>query len=354
MKLSETCFIIECYLCDAFEISHFEPLYYFFEEQGADVFFVAEPCERNTSGKWFDYDYAIEQLKKKKLKYKEECNPNAHIAFTTQYSYILEKYNASTKRISLCYGTSFLKGTFASSVSSMEGFDYKLVHGVYDQKNCEKNKLDNVKVRVIGSPRHYGLHREMFDAGFIRESLGIKTEKKILLYMPTWDEHSSVSTYQEIFMELKKTYYIVTKPHHCTYRLKSKREDMKIIRKISDMVLEASYDFERAAFIGDVALVDAKSGAALETCFINPAIKMVWLSPHKNMQDYFEDITFTMAEVINEPEKLPEVIAKTLVTDRFQGTRNKQIRSFFANKDKECLKELYEEIISDISSSNEK
>lgn len=339
---------IEFYLIDAFEISHFEPLYLFFEKQGDNAVFVAEPCEQNTSGNWFDYDSAIERLKQKKLRYNTTCNPNAQIAFSTQASDLLKKYGRLTKKVHLCYGSSLLKESFFSSLRSIEGFDYKLVHGVYDQNLCMKKISDGkTKVRVIGYPRHYGLNRQAFCTEDIRKELGIETEKEIILYMPTWDEHSSIQAYKEVFLKLRKNFYIVTKPHHCTYRLRSKKEDLRVLYEVSDMVLDAAYSFEKAAYIGDIALVDAKSGAALETCFINPHAKMIWLSPQKNMREVFAETTFTLAEITNEPEELEKIVVRTVIADKYQTVRKEQIFQFFADENESCLGKVYEEMKRD-------
>lgn len=62
---------VEFYLIDAFEIFHFLPLYYLFERRGIQVKFVAEPPESNTSGKWFDYNRAIEILEVNKVRYEK-------------------------------------------------------------------------------------------------------------------------------------------------------------------------------------------------------------------------------------------------------------------------------------------
>ena len=89
------------------------------------------------------------------------------------------------------------------------------------------------------------------------------------------------------------------------------------------------------------------SGEALEICFINPEIEMVWLSPQKNMRNYFVDVAFTIAELTNQPEKLGEVVLQTLFHDRYKTVRNEQIFSFFADETEACLEKLYEEILRD-------
>ena len=43
---------VEFYLIDAFEIAHFKPLYECFRKNGINAFFVAEPIERNTAGRF--------------------------------------------------------------------------------------------------------------------------------------------------------------------------------------------------------------------------------------------------------------------------------------------------------------
>lgn len=336
---------VEFYLVDAFEISHFAPFYELLREQGLNAVFVAEDAEENTSGaSWFNYSEAINLLNSNHFEYHTQCNPRAQFAFTTQDARVLGKYDANTKKIWLSYGSSLLRQSYFVSDRSILGFDYKLVHGKFDKMRCF-GRMNEAKIQVVGYPRYYcHARKENMSIDELRQSLGITTNKPILCYLPTWDEHSSLQKFHLTFRTLNEKYYIITKPHHCTWRLKEKQKDMDVIHEISDLVLEPDYSLENFSQLGDITLVDAKSGAALECCFLNPNIKMIWLSPKKDIDKYFLDITFKIAKFVNNPLELAECISALIKCDPYCIERKDFIRNVFSKKSKKELIEILSKI----------
>lgn len=319
---------VEFYLVDAFEIAHFEPLYELFRVNGINAVFVAEDCFHNTSQNWFDYEQAIKILKERNLEYKYRYNEDAHIVFTTQDARILQKYKKSIK-INMTYGCALYEDAYEFSKRAMQGFDYKFVHGKFMQEKClERGILDKEHIKIVGFPKHYQLSGKLFDREKLLKELNIKTNKPIITYFPTWDENSSITIFEESIRELRKNFFIVTKAHHCTYRLKEKRKELDILYKISDIVLEGNYEFAKAAAIGDINLCDAKSGAALETCFINNKAKAVFLSVHDEGEAYFMNELFQIAHVVNQPHKLQSVIKTIMIKDEFQSDRIKKLDAY--------------------------
>ena len=140
---------VEFYLVDAYEIAHFKPLYELLRINKINAVFVAENILNNTTHDWFDYDEALRILQEENLEYRNECNVNAHIVFTTQYASVLKKYTKSIK-INMTYGLALYKGSYEFSKEAMHGFDYKLVHGQLIWQECAaRGILDKEQIKIM-------------------------------------------------------------------------------------------------------------------------------------------------------------------------------------------------------------
>lgn len=334
---------VEFYLVDAFEIYHFIPLYTLLRKHGIYAIFICEPKEINTSGKWFDYNTAINILNEHELEYSETCNIDADIAFTTQYSSILRKYRRAVK-VNMAYGCSLNKNAFWFDSKAIKGFDYKFVGGEFVKQKClEKNILDSDHVLVTGFPKHYGMKNRLISNNLLK-SLEITTNKKILCYFPTWDEDSSILKFADSIEKMRDEYFIITKPHHCTFRLLEKKAELDMLYKISDVVLDGNYNFEEVAYAGDVRLCDAKSGAALESIFVNPDIPTIFLSVRQNIKEYFYPEIYQVASaVVNNPVKLNEEVRKS------KSSQNINMDYYFCNSiDEDDLWNAINQIVNTI------
>ena len=300
---------VEFYIVDSFEIYHFIPLYHVLRQNGVYAKFVIEDEKTNTSGKWFDYKTAKNILEEKELEFSEYSNANADIVFTTQGVEVLTKYPQSIK-IALSYSVAFNKDDFRVAPKSTIGFDYKFVNG-YFQKDIlsEKNYINKERIINVGYPKHYGYRYSMVNKNQVVKELNINTDKQILVYLPTWDHDPSVEAYYHEIIKLKEQYFIVTKPHHCTFRLESQTERLKKIYELSDVVLDGNYDFEKAVSIADVLLCDATSGASTESRVLNPEARLVLLSTRNDIKEYFYSEIEDFADaVVNKPSDLLEVM----------------------------------------------
>lgn len=300
---------VEFYIVDAFEIYHFIPLYHMFRQNGVYAIFVIEDEKINTSGKWFDYKTAKNILEEKELEFSEYSNANTDIVFTTQGVEVLTKYPQSIK-IALSYGVAFNRDDFRVASKNTIGFDYKFVNGEF-QKDIlsEKNYISKERIINVGYPKHYRYKYSIENKNQVIKELNINTDKQILVYLPTWDHDPSVEAYYDEIMKLKKQYFIVTKPHHCTFRLDSQTERLKKIYELSDVVLEGNYDFEKAVSIADILLCDATSGASTESRVLNPEARLVLLSTRNDIKEYFYSKIEDFADaVVNNPSDLLEVM----------------------------------------------
>lgn len=341
----ESYLTVEFYLVDSFEIYHFLPLYNLFRNKGIYAIFVAEPSEINTSKKWFDYKRAKEILNELNLEYKEYCTPDTKVAFTTQDATNLRKYK--NMKINMCYGCALNKSNYEYSIGSTKGFDYKLVHGEFMRNVClEKGYLREDHIKIIGWPKHYMESDEKINKLDILKELGINTNKKIICYLPTWDEDSSISLFFDAFMELKKEYFIVTKPHHCTYRLSEKKLDMDKLYKISDIVLDCNFNFGKAVMLGDMLVVDAKSGASFEARLLNNNVPELLLSVRENVDEYFYSKIHEYMDIINNPSELCLKISNLIMKENMKKNNLNELIDTTMNTEK--LWSIFVEIFKDI------
>lgn len=336
---------VEFYLVDSFEIEHFIPFYDAFRAKGINAYFVAEPKKIHVVGDYFDYDKAVGILDEKKLLYYTMRDAYADIAFTTQAVRNLARYSKKTIKINVQYGCSLLKNAFGASEEGTAGFDYKMSNGQFDRELCCRY-IDADRAFDIGYPKYYEIEGASRTKEQVRDELGINTEKKIIAYLPTWDENSSIPVYYNELKNLRDEYYIVTKPHHCTYRLDSKKDDMDKLYEISDMVLQPEYGLDKFMRIGDLTIIDAKSGATLEATFLNDDMKMVWLLVSKDVRKLFWDEIDNIVELVDDRKDLVEVVNKTIEDDAYIKYRKEHINHYFSRYDKNYLEKILMKIIS--------
>ena len=316
---------VEFYLMDSFEIYQYLPIYYELNKKGYDAKFVCEPCEYNMAKNWFDFENSKKLLDELDLKYTQKVNQYAKFAITTQRAYYLSKY--LNFKISLQYGVGLNKTNFCSTKRATEGFDARFIYGKYTE-NKIKNYINENNIYKIGSPKHDFYFKNPPLKEQIKNQLSINTNKKILVYFPTWDEDSSIIPFYDELKKLKEKYFVVTKAHHCTFRRLEKIQDLQALYEISDIVLGGNYSFSNAAAIADIAIIDAKSGATCEVPYLRKNIPILYLSVQKNLKEYFYEDIFEFGYLINQKEKISEFLEKVESFDEFAQKRAENIEYY--------------------------
>ena len=339
--INERLINVEFFLVDSFEIFHFYPLYKAFIERGYNAKFIAEPCDTDASYTWFDYEEAVKILDNLGVFYSKKCNPNAHIAFTTQDAYNLSKYK--NKKIFMSYGVGFNLKSFGYTDRVTKGFDLCLVNGQFMFDVFSKTK-EREKLVIMGSPKYIEFFNYPPTREQVMEELGIKTDKKILLYYPTWDEDSSIQSFAESIKVLRSEYFIVAKAHHCTFRLDEKKADLDMLKEISDIVLPGNYSFGKSAVLGDIAICDAKSGASSEVCYLNENLNVVLLSVREDYEKYFAPAVHSIGPLINRPENLYNTVSDIELLESFKVRREGVINSCYGERGENYLLNIIKKI----------
>ena len=330
--------IVEFYLVDAFEIMHMAPIYEKFLMKGFNSRFVAEPCSINTSSTWFDYNNAIGILERNGLRYVTKATPSAKIAFSTQRAGCLRKYNGL--KVNVAYGAGVYKKGFGYTDGPVKGFDYCLVNGEY-MKEVYSQHIQRDRVRVMGYPKHTAFFESRFSRTDLLRELGIETKKPIVVYYPTWDENCSIAKYADAINELRNRYYVITKAHHCTWRLAEKKNDLETLRRISDRLLDCNYDIAKSTLLGDYALSDLKSGATTEVPYLNPNIRQIVLNNADGFEnDYRDEIRF-LGPVITTPSDLGPAFDSDF--PEYINSRKPVMADFFGDRGTDYLDAVVED-----------
>lgn len=319
--------LVELYLVDSFEIYHMLPFYYELKKRSIPVVFVAEPPEYNPAGSWFDQSQAIKILEHLGVEHYTRRNSKAKVALTTQYALHLSNYNKKTIKIKIPYAAGLLKNTaIALNVSESKQFNQVFVHGKFYKDYLDQFFPHNHSV-IVSFPKHLYFHERQFTRNEILSELDIRTDKPILMYYPTWDQYSSIEKCVADIEKLKNYFYVITKAHHCTYHLPEKRNDLELLNRVSDKVLEGNYDFAKSTLIGDVIVCDSKSGAVTEIPFLNPKSKIVLIVINTTLEEYRIDLEQYFL-VSYEGKNLIDLVNHAYEYDPLIQKRNSMINSF--------------------------
>ena len=189
------------------------------------------------------------------------------------------------------------------------------------------------KIIEFGYPKHANFISKNFNRKEALKELGVTTNKKIITYFPTWDDDASISKFANAISDLRQNYFIITKAHHCTFRLVEKKADLETLYQISDLVLDGNFNFEESALLGDIALIDTKSGASTEVPYMNKEISVLLLSPHEDLNKFLPIMT-KYFKVVTNPCNLEKEI------QNLENDKNKLLNSF--------INEIYADIDLDV------
>lgn len=318
---------VEFYLVDSFEISHFLPLYHELMWRGIRTRFVAEPCCINTVGNLFDTENANCILTKLDIEFMTLSNPTANVAITTQYAYSLKRY--LNFKCQMFYGVNFLRRKiFQHEKSVAKEFNLIFTHGEFNSKELEKIIGPGHTVDM-SFPRYLEFVQSKPQKEKLLHDLGICTRKPILLYYPTWDEYSSISDYAKMIRSLHDEFYTVVKPHHCTYRLPEKADDMKQLNENFDCVLTGTFELWKTTAIADIAICDAGSGVLSEIVFLNPGLKLMTIYKNNGADDFYIDLS-KLAVPVDHPEKFLSLFHQLWKADLSMKARREFIDKIYS------------------------
>ncbi len=333
---------VEFYFVDYFEFDHYLPLYEELLKRGIRAAMITEPAIYNTKAT-FNYEDAVKLLDNNGIAHYNLANRHAAVAITTQFPHNLDRYDG--KKCHVAYGVSMTKGkSFILDQKNCKGFDLIMTNGEFYRQRIHDNGFKG-KVVNISYPRYKAFFDEHAVKETILNELGVHTDKPILLYLPTYDEWTSIQKYASSIDMLRKDFFVITKPHHCTWYREEKKDDLKKLYDISDVVVDALFPLSDLAVVGDLAICDARSGVMNEISFLNPDIKKVAIMTNPDPEQFYIDIS-QFVDVVKMPQELQEHVRKLEEYDPFIEIRKEYTKYFYGDSVEAGIDSAVEAIIS--------
>ncbi len=253
--------VVDFFLIDSADITSFEPIFRRLP-RGA---FIAPGSDPD---RWFDRDRALLYLAEKHLSSQPLPSVNAQAAITTQYfRHLNRREYRHVPTFRLMYGLAE-KGALHGAEWA-NGFDAILCPGPYSRKLLEQQGF---KAVVVGDPKHDAYFRGDYDGDAIRRKYGLPGNRRCILYVPTWGEHSSVDPFQDDIRSLchRSDYTVIYKPHTVSVRMERQRIDCfkGDIESGRLICVESQTNLDELLSIADIVVTDAMSGALWDAVLV--------------------------------------------------------------------------------------
>ena len=158
-------------------------------------------------------------------------------------------------------------------------YDAILCYGLY-----EANILKNFSnVELIGNLKYINLKK--LDKP--------STQKKILLYLPTYGNVSSIDSITDQLLKLKNQYYIITKLHHGTSFLQEEKNRINKLKNISDEYYDHRIELAQLLSKVDIVLSD-NSGSIFEALYAQKPLAIYSEDINSNKIGNFNTIQYQL------------------------------------------------------------
>lgn len=169
----------------------------------------------------------------------------------------------SGARIRCMYGVGLVRDAWGHGAINA-GFDLVLAPGPHPRREIGRACPDTPVVEV-GFPKWAAYRRGEIRPAAAREALGLPTGRRVVLWLPTWADHSSLDRYQDAFEALDPELLIVIKPHHNSARFEAARlEHLRHLDPDRIRLVETSVHLPTLVAAADVIASDVRSGGLTE------------------------------------------------------------------------------------------
>jgi len=336
---------IDFYLLDSADIINFEPIYRYL----ADAIFVADPTIE-----WLDFERTIDYLKERNLLFQTHPRANADCVITTQGHQVIEipeyKHSVSMR---LMYGLSEKDQNHQFHFN--KGFDAILVPGQYSEKILKKYSYPI----IIGFPKYDSFFRGEFNKNTILEQFKLDTNKKTILYLPTWRIHSSLDKYHDAIKKIidSNEYNFIFKPHTVTIREEKYRINYfrQQINSKKMLCLEKQIGLDKLFTIADIILADGIGGAYWEAILVANLPTIAIYTKGDFEKKNLDRQIHKFAIVNNDPNLLIKDLKRVINEDyKFRTARKREVDLMIAFRDGTAGKRAAERIQNFIKSKKTK
>lgn len=179
-----------------------------------------------------------------------------------------------------------------------------------------------------------------------------KTDKPVLLYLPTYGNVSSIDSIIKQLIKLKDSYYIIVKLHHGTSFLKDEKERIDKIKNICDESHDHTTELVELLSKADVVLSD-NSGAIFETLYAKVPLAIYSEDINKNKLEDFDTIQYKLVQdgyipYTSNPQEIPSVLKQALSNEYIKKQVYLSNKFFYhPNNPIDCFVNIIEKYLND-------
>jgi hypothetical protein len=314
---------VEFFICNTYDVHHMAPLAKELQNQGVLVTFFAKPT--HTLFKSREKQHELEEHKKNVLNIvheygfplQEQPNFNADVVLTTQIAHHVRNYQYM--KVKIGYGATPKFNDTHQNPQHLEGFDGFLVHGQFEVDKYQ-HAFAKDHIKIMGLPKYDSIFINPPNKEDLKLKWNIPTDKKIIVYLPTWDEDRSIDLFEHAITQLKSNYVILTKSHNNIYKFNKYKPQQEKLDRMSTRIINSQISLAELALIADLLLTDVKSGATTEALYVTQG-KTPWIGlTSLDLSEYCPDI-LAAGPVLNQPSQLKTIVEQILQNDPYTPQR---------------------------------
>lgn len=209
---------------------------------------------------------------------------------------------------------------------------------LFFEKTFSFGQYDHERINIFNSDIKVGNIR--FDNWFqnllpnkeeIKNKFELPYDKKVIVYLPTYAELSSIDKWASDLKTLKNDYHIITKVHHGTKYSPDEIDRLNIVKECSDYVLGDEYDTLELLKLADFVLAD-NSGVIFDSILADK--NTILLNNDSNINESMfsneDSIEQTIRKDIKSVSSLTEL--KEVLDDEGLFLQQKEIREKINNE----------------------
>lgn len=172
---------------------------------------------------------------------------------------------------------------------------------------------------------------------FKKKKLKESNAKKVLLYLPTYGEESSIDLLLDELEKLKKDYYIIAKTHHGTSFLKEESERPDKLRKVVDECYDLHTELKKLLEVADVVLSD-NSASIFEAMLNKVPVAIFSDDINQNKLGEINSVQYDLYKegilpYTNDAKKIKKILKEALSKEIIEKQNNWARDNFTYSKD---------------------
>lgn len=216
--------------------------------------------------------------------------------------------------------------------------DLNLVYGEYSRQRIEPFS----PCRIVGNPRFDRWFEGRLDPVKLAEMKSrLKSDRKTVLYLPTWGQLSSMTDFGKAIADLSESYNVIAKVHHKTDTHELNRKNV-LGQAGLESVFGASDDLLYLFACADVVLSDF-SGAIFDAINVGKPVILLQKDPEAvigaekfGLESIEYALRHQIGEVVAEPDALRATVDSVLDGRSDFRQANDELRALCFGHQKDC------------------